>query len=484
MFFKEYHQQQPFLLPPALEDFVSADHLARVINEVVNSLDLGELSARYSELGCAAYHPQMLLKVLFYGYATGERSSRKLAHRVRSDVAYRYLAGMQCPDFRTINRFRKGHLEVLQGLFVQMVRLCQALGMVRVGLIALDGTKVKANASLRQRVGKEELAQGLAAVEEEIQRILTEATVTDEQEDAQEGEEQSGYEVPEALRDAHCRKERLLQARAQLAAAGSKQVNLTDPDAPIMFHQRKQPQPSYNGQIAVDAQQGIIVAATVSTSSADQDAVPVLVTQTTTITGTPPAEVVADAGFASADNYLTLAERQITGYIPDQKDVSLRRGTAQHPEFKKPQFTYEAASDTYRCPQGKRLIYHNTQRNKQGIPIRMYQGQDCPECARRNECTTARYRRISRDPREAVVQQMRDRIDSATGKQRLRLRRQLVEPIFGHLKHNWKFRVFLLRGKVKVTGEFLLMGIAYNLKKMAKWVPRIGMNSLSKLQPA
>jgi len=484
MSFKEYHQQQPFLLPPALEDFVSADHLARVINEVVNSLDLGELSAQYSELGCAAYHPQMLLKVLFYGYATGERSSRKLAHRLQSDVAYRYLSGMQRPDFRTINRFRKDHLEVLSGLFVQIVRLCQALGMVRVGLIALDGTKIKANASLGQSRRQEELDKELAEVEQEITRILVEGEDTDAREDAVEGDEQSGYEVPEVLRDAQLRHERLAQARARLMAAGRKQVNLTDPDAPIMFHQWKQPQPSYNGQIAVDAQQGIIVAATVSTSSADQEAVPVLVTQTTTITGTQPAEVVADARFASADNYLVLEERQITGYIPDPKGLSVRRGTAHHPEFEKSQFPYEEASDTYRCPQGKRLIYHNTQRNKQGIPIRMYQGQDCPECARRNECTTARYRRISRDPREAVVQQMRDRIDSATGKQRLRLRRQLVEPIFGHLKHNWKFRDFLLRGKVKVTGEFLLMGMADNLKKMATWVPRIEMDSLSKLQPA
>ena len=484
MLFKEYNQQQIFLLPPALEDFVGEDHLARVINEVVNSLDLGELYARYSELGGAAYHPQLLLKVLFYGYATGERSLRKLAHRVRSDVAYMYLAGMQCPDFRTINRFRKGQLEVLQGLFVQMVRLGQALGMVRVGLIALDGTKVKANASLRQSLRKEDIDQGLAAVEEKIHQILTEAAVTDAREDAEEGAEQSGYEVPEGLRDAQSRKERLVQARARLLASGRKQLNLTDSEATLMRHYQNQWQPSYNGQIAVDAQQGIMVAATVSTSSAGQDAVPVLVTQTTTITGMPPAEVVADAGFASADNYLRLAEQQITGYIPDPKGLSVQRGTTQHPEFEKSQFPYQEASDTYRCPQGKRLVYHNTQRTKAGIPIRIYQGQECPGGARRQECTTARYRRLSRDPREAVVQQMRARLDSATGKHRLQLRQQLVEPIFGHWKHHWKFREFLLRGKAKVTGEFLLMGIAYNLKKMARWVPRVGRGSLRKLHPA
>jgi len=377
---------------------------------------------------------------------------------------------MQRPDFRTINRFRKEHLGLLPGLFVQIVRLCQALGMVRIGLMALDGTKIKANASLRQSLNQEELAQGLAEVEEEMQRILTEAAVTDAQEDATEGAEQSGYEVPEALRDARLRQVRLQQAHAQLAASGSKQINLTDPEASLMPHAQQQWQPSYNGQIAVDAQRGVIVAATISNCSADQEALPELVQQTKAITGTFPTEVVADAGFASADNYLELANQEITGYIPDAKDVSLQRGTAQHPEFKQQQFTYDHDRDTYWCPQGKTLIYKNTQNNKQGIPIRVYQGLDCPACARQSECTKAQYRRITRDPREAVVQEMRERVNSEIGKQRLELRQWLVEPIFGHFKQNWKYREFLLRGKAKVSGEFLLFCIAHNLKKLGKWV--------------
>jgi transposase len=214
MSFKEYNQEQTFLLPPSLEEFVGEGHLARVINEVVNSLDLNELYVRYSALGCSAYHPQMLVKVLFYGYATGERGSRKLAHRLSNDVAYMYLSGMQRPDFRTINRFRTEHQKVLHGLFVQIVRLCQALGMVRVGLIALDGTKLKANASLGQSRRQPDLDKELGEIEQEIARILAECTVTDEREDAEAGEEQSGYEVPEALRDARLRHERLVHARA------------------------------------------------------------------------------------------------------------------------------------------------------------------------------------------------------------------------------------------------------------------------------
>jgi hypothetical protein len=395
-----------------------------------------------------------------------------------------YLAGMQQPDFRTINRFRKDHLGLLHGLFVQIVRRCQALGMVRVGLIALEGTKMKAKASARQTLGKQDVAKEFAAVEEEIDRILRECAVTDEREDAQEGEEQSGYAVPKELADARRRQEQLHHAQVQLAAEAAQEINLTDPEATTMRHYRKQWQPSYNGQIAVDAQQGIIVAATVSRSAADQEALATLIAQTTAITGTQPAEVVADAGFASADNYLALAQRQITGYLPDPKSESLRRGTAQHPEFQHQQFRYAAATDTYLCPQGKCLVYKNTQRNQQGIPVRIYQGQECPECARRNECTTARYRRVSRDPREAVVQRMRERVDSPEGKQRLWLRPYLVEPIFGHLKHHWKFRDFLLRGKANVTGEFLLFGSADNLRKLATGLLRVRKGPLAKLQTA
>ena len=150
MSFKEYNQDQLFLLPPSLHEFLPDGHLARVINEVVNELDLRGLYDRYSDLGSSAYHPQMMLKVFFYGYAMGERSSRVIDHRLESDMACMYLSALQHPDFRTINRFRKENIDLLKGLFVQIVRLCREVGMVSVGTIAIDGTKLKANAFYRK----------------------------------------------------------------------------------------------------------------------------------------------------------------------------------------------------------------------------------------------------------------------------------------------------------------------------------------------
>ena len=165
MRFKEYDQNQTFLLPPSLEEFVPAGHLTRIINEVVNTLDLNVLYSRYSDAGCHSYHPQMMLKILFYGYAVGEHSSRVLAHRMASDVAYMYLGAMQRPDFRTINRFRKDNIDLIKNFFVQIVQLCKTLGMMSIGTIAIDGTKLKANASGAHTKKKENIEQETKAID-------------------------------------------------------------------------------------------------------------------------------------------------------------------------------------------------------------------------------------------------------------------------------------------------------------------------------
>jgi transposase len=146
--FKEYCQDQMFLFPPSVHDFLPKDHMARGINGVSDELDLREPYDRYSDFGCTAYRPQLMWKVLFYGYAMGERNSRVIAHRLRSDVADMYLSALQQPDFRTINLFRKDHIDLLRGLFVQIVRFCVEMGMVSVGTIAIDGMKLKANARI------------------------------------------------------------------------------------------------------------------------------------------------------------------------------------------------------------------------------------------------------------------------------------------------------------------------------------------------
>lgn len=468
MSFKEYNQDQPFLLPLSLHDFLPEGHLARVINTVINELDLRELYGMYSDLGCAAYHPQALLKTLFYAYATGERSSRVIAHRLKSDIAYMYLAALQQPDFRTVNRFRKDNSEVLKDLFVQVVRLCVGMGMTNVGMIAIDGTKLKANASYRKTAKAADLDEQIVEIDRQIEAILRESEETDCLEDNGQGSDGNVYGVPEVLEDKKELRERLRQAKETLKESGAKEINLTDREAVTMLHKGYRPEPSYNGQIAVDGDSGVIVAAVLTDNPADYSGLVDLIEQTEENTGSMPKEVLGDSGFASYDNLSYLEDRGIDGYIPDQKIESIRKGTCKHPGFHKSRFNYDEAADTYACPMGQTLTYKVTMRRPGHSDIRLYKCGACGKCSRKPECTRAEYRQISRDAREHLMLQMAAKLQTPEGRRKYGKRKYTVEPVFGDMKYNRNMRVLHLRGKLKATGEFLLMCITHNLRKIAK----------------
>lgn len=469
MSFKEYNQDQPFLLPLSLYDFLTDGHLAQVINDIVNELDLRELYARYSDLGCSAYHPQMMLKVLFYGYAMGERSSRVIAHRIKSDVAYMYLTALQQPDFRTINRFRKDNIDILKGLFVQIVRLCIEIGMANVGTIAIDGTKLKANASYRKTKRVADIDKEIEIIDKQIEAILKECDETDQKEDEVIGQDRSIYEVADELKERQKLKERLQRVKEKVLANNSKEINLTDGEATTMLHKGYRPEPSYNGQIAVGGN-GVIVAATLTNNPADYEALKELIEETETNTGEKPLEVLADSGFSSYENLEYLEDSGTNGYIPDQKTESIRKGTCQHPEFHKSRFRYNETDDTYTCPMGKTLPYKGLMK-RQGKPdIRIYRCDACPGCERKAECTKAEYRTICLDPREYLFEKMRIRLGTKEGKGKYGKRKYLVEPVFGDMKYNRNMRQLLLRGKLKAKGEFLIMCISHNLKKIARYL--------------
>lgn len=468
--FKEYNQDQLFLFPPSLHDFLPKDHLARVINEVVDELDLRELYDRYSDLGCTAYHPQLMLKVLFYGYAMGERSSRVISHRLSSDVAYMYLSALQQPDFRTINRFRKDNLEILRGLFVQIVRFCVEMGMVSIGTIAIDGTKLKANASYRRTKRVRDLEEEITRIDQQIESILRESEEVDQREDEMMGEGESPYEVPDELRDKERLRERLRGAKEKLLKKGSKEINLTDEEATTMLHLGYRADPSYNGQIAVEERQGVIVAATLSDNPADYEALEELVEQMEENTGDKPLEVLGDSGFSSYENLEYLEGKGIEGYMPDQGMESLRKGSRRHQEFHRSRFRYDKTEDCYICPMGKPLPYRGLLRREGKPDIRIYRGTGCAGCERRGECTKAAYRTISLDPREYLMEKMRVRLETQEGKKKYGKRKWMVEPVFGDMKQNRNYRGVLLRGKMKAMGEFLIMCIAHNLRKIATYL--------------
>ena len=259
--FRPYHPDQVLLLPPSLKEWLPEDHLVHFISDTVDSLNLSKLYERYSGDGRrrSPYEPRMMLKVLLYGYSTGTFSSRKMARRIEDEVAFRYLAAGNMPDFRTINQFRKGNLVNFQDIFVQVVRVAQELGLVRLGTIAVDGSKLNANASKRKA-----MSYG-----------------------------------------------RMKQEEARL-----KQENFTDSESRIMKTSRNGFQQCYNAQIAVDAKHQLIVATALDNNAADAEYLIPIIEEVERVTQKTPDTVLADSGYRSEENFKELAQRKIRGLIP------------------------------------------------------------------------------------------------------------------------------------------------------------------------
>ena len=308
MAFKKYDQQQTFLFPLSLEDFIREDSPARTINEVVDDLDLSSFIEKYHRRGPSPYDPRMLLKVIFFAYYTGVFSSRVIASRLESDTTFMYLAGMQQPDFRTLCRFRTMHMEGIIMAFKDIVRLCMGLGMVGLGNVSFDGSKIKANAS-----GKK--TKNLEAIDKRITKLLKESQRLDGEEDVVYGEEETPYRMPPHLRDPVERQkrikeevEKLGEAKKRLSESGEKNTNLTDSDANLM-KTRRGVFPAYNGQAAVDGKNQVILAARLVRDESDSKQLEPMIREVMNTTGRKPWITTGDSGYYSLDNYEFLKRR-------------------------------------------------------------------------------------------------------------------------------------------------------------------------------
>ena len=337
------------LLPAALQEWLPPDHLAYFISDVVDQLDLSAINARYQgeERGGPPYHPRMMVKVLLYGYCAGVASSRRIAHRLHEDIAFRVLAANNTPDFRTISDFRKDHLKALADLFRQVLELCRKAGLVKLGHVALDSTKVRANASKHKAMSYGRMKEKEDQLAAEVAELLRRAQEVDEEEDRRYGRDKRGDELPEelAFREGRLRKTREAQAALeaeaeveQVKAAGrnhpgvpddKEQRNFTDPDSRIMpVPGGRDFQQSYNCQAVVDSEHQVIVAARATSVPSDkQQAVP-MVEETTLNTGAVPKELSADAGYYSARAVEELCALGVDPFIAPERT---RHGTRLAP---------------------------------------------------------------------------------------------------------------------------------------------------------
>ena len=468
--FKPLKENQRFLLPPALDEFVPEGHLARVVSGIVDEMDTTGIERKYSRLGQNTYHPKIMLKLIFYGYAIGMRSGRKIASACETDTAFMYLAQMHKPDFRTINDFRKNHSAEIETYFTEIVKVCKKMEMAKVGTICIDGSKLKASASARRTKDEEGYGAWLARIEKEIEEILSEAEETDRAEDEEYGDER-GDELPRELRRRERLREKIKEAMRELKE-GDK-VNLTDPDARFMKERPGVIRPSYNCQLAV-AEGQVIVGADVTTEAVDRGELEGMVEGAEENLGGEIEQIIADAGYSSYDNYEYLAGRKKDAYIPDQYFERDKRGSGREGErsYGKENFAYDGERNRYICPEGRPLTFHKRLVTK-GAKIKrrqlIYRGTECSGCPRRALCTKQEARTVVRELREDLKEEMREKLLSEEGRRIYRKRLHTAEPPFGHLKHNLGYKTFFLRTIDKVRVEFKLMCIGYNLTKIWRY---------------
>lgn len=475
--FKEYRQDQNFLLPPSLDEFVPEDHEARIINDVVDSIEVSLLLKKYEGGGAPAYHPRMMLKVLIYAYSNGIYSSRQMVKELKTDTAFMFLAGLQIPDFHTICLFRSQHADALPGIFVEVVRLCASLGMVSLGHIAFDGTKLKANASVRQSKNSLGLDREIERIKGEIERILEASAKIDALEDKlyPDGD---GSEMPKELVKKGNRLKKLYEAKEQLESEKLKKINVTGHAAVLMKNGQGKIQPAYNGQVAVDAQEQIIVAAAITQHEADNFEFQPMMEQVDKNLGSLPEQGSADAGYFTYDNLEYAVLNGIDLYLPDPLLKALDSDEEGKFRYDKSRFLYNAAEDIYLCPERKLLRRYRELKRQDQPPLVVYRGESCGDCTVKGKCTRRSVREIFRDSREPLLEAMRAKLRTEEGKRTYNQRMYTVEPVFGNIKWNRAKLMLSLRGTLKVNGEFCLLCLVHNVKKIIKKVLEDGVDML------
>jgi transposase len=433
--YRAYQPEQSYLLPPSLSDWLPEKHLAFFISEVVDEMDLSAFYGRHEESdprGNQPFHPAMMLKILIYAYATGTFSSRRIAQKIEEDVAFRVLAAGNFPQHRTICDFRQEHLQKFVELFKQVVLIAKSSGLIKLGRVAIDGTKVKANASRHKAMSYDRMKQEEKRLESEIAELLKQAERADRKEDQEYGRENRGDEVPEELQRRESRLKKIREAKKRLEERqaeedrqkgrhegdqgrpnGKKgqpfkkefgqppekaQDNFTDPESRIMkmgngFEQ------SYNAQASVDEEHQIIVAVGVTNCAADNSQLIPMVEATEATAEQRPEQVLADAGYRSEANFEQAESKNI--------DVVVALGR-----------------------EGK----------AEAAPV---------------------------SASNPATQRMKEKLKSAEGAEAYRRRKVIVEPVFGWIKNVLGFRQFSFRGLKKTNAEWHLVCLAMNLRRMS-----------------
>lgn len=487
---------QSWLFPLCIGDFVPGDHICNLVVAVVSCIDVREIEAEYlDQPGNPAYPRRMLLRILVQAAIDGVWSSRKIDKLAHENVIYMYLSGNEKPDFRTLCNFRRDSKELIEAVFKETVTVARDLQILKLGYLATDGTKTKANASNDHTLSEEEL--------KEIRRIIERGIEIDKEEDKLYGDKRGDELPPELDTQEKLRKkikeleearggklkraakkiieqhalgdelqkeridEKLKKAEEELKESGQNVISLTDPESRFMKNKKERIELSYNPQITADHDSGIIVANDVTQDCTDHHQLQPQVEKTEETVGELPDDMKMgfDNGYFSGANLRYLEEKGLDGYIPDSKQAQEMKGNKpKDGPFSKDSFDYDEDKDLFLCPNGE-ILNRKGEYEYNGKPVYAYYGANCRECPFRSECAgEGKKRVITSDGYEAERRRMAAKMRLETGKAEYKKRSETVEWIFGNIKQNMKFREFLTRGLDSVRTEYNLVCSAHNLK--------------------
>lgn len=501
--FKPYQQNQLMALPPTFDELISGEHPVRVVNQIIDKINLDPLLRKYKGGGCSSYHPRMMLKVLVYGYLNNIYSSRKLEAATRENIYFMWLSAMEQPDHNTINRFRSDRLKgVIKKVFSQVVLMMAESGHVDLQQVYTDGTKIESTANRytfvwgkAMKTSKERIARQLEELWQFTQEVaaeeLKDTSPTQYASIDPEEVRKTIDLIDQALQDKPVSKkvkqkikyakknwpDKLKEYQEKKAIIGERNsYSKTDPDATFMRmkedHMKNgQLKPAYNVQISTNEQ--IITHFSIHQNPTDTKTLKPHLESFKESLGTMPKELVADAGYGSEENFEFMHSNQIEAYVKDNYfDKQQHKKSQEKRAFQADNLHYNKDLDCYYCPMGQPMTFIGTKVEKTEAgykkTLSRYQAQNCTACPMRGVCHKSINNRIIEVSHRLIElrSNARQRLLSDRGIRHRKKRPVDVEPVFGMIKQNRGFRRFLMRGIEKVSIEFALVALAHNLKKL------------------
>ena len=450
---------QETLFPQSIDEYIPDEAPVRAYDVIIESLDFCDLGIEVdpNKVGCPQYDPKVMLKLLVYGYSYGVRSSRKLEREVNYNLSFIWLTGGLKPDHKTIAEFRRRNKAGLRKVLKQCARICIRLGLIEGNTLFVDGSKIKANASMKNNWTEQRCQRFLKNIDKRIKDILEECEVADEQEKQQ----QSLVKIKQELEDREELKSKVENILNELKSNKKQAINTTDPDSKSMCT-KQGPGAGYNAQTAVDEKHGLIVNSDVVSDNHDYHQFSNQVNQANEVLGKPCETACADAGYADTNSLADADEQGINVIVPSQRQV----GKKSQGEFDKSQFKYDSQNDVYICPEGQILKYCGVNNKRK---MRYYAARRvCKYCKHFGKCTTNKRdgRKILRLFEEELREKLEKYYELPSSQKIYAKRKQKVELPFGHFKHNLEANHFLLRGLDGVKAEMSLLSSCFNIARI------------------